>query len=152
MPAGGQPTSLERHELVGTGKCEDASLDQPRPSAEERRGIDEVVKGNIAHERSEADGRADDGVGTQERHHCESGPAQPHRQCRENPQGGQAGREHHRGDHHLPGDQEQRDGDPQGWTALDERVVVQRAGVARQLGEHGDQPGSADGRRHDDQP
>ena len=60
----------------------------------------------------------------------------------------QARRQHHRRHHHLPRDQEQQEGGPEAGPALQQRVVVQRAGGPGRLGRDRRDPGRPDPDQH----
>ena len=137
MPARGEAPSLGRAELVAAGEGEDGRLDQPWPRRQPRRRVDELVearrrRGTRPGRRPARRATNDPRNGT----HVERRPARSRAAAdSEHAHRRQARRQHHGHDHDEPAGQEDRDGEPQGWATLDERVMMERRrGAGRPAG------------------
>ncbi len=100
---------------------------------------------HVAEERERAEPGPDGDVAAQESGLRTCGPLLLPADHIEEPDERQAGRQHHRRHHRLPGDEEDEEGGPQRRAALDQRVVMERAGRSGHLCGHGHSPRGRDG-------
>src|SRR5215216_37513 len=139
-----QAPVLQRRELERAGEGEDAAADHRRMGGQPRRSLHGLVHLRVPQERKRPEDAPDHRVPGQERRHRHPGPLLVPGDGGEQPHQRQARRQHHRGDHYLPGEQVETEGCPQGQAAVDEFVVAEEPAAAGGLGRKGQGPGHRD--------
>ena len=150
MATHAQAAVLEGCELEGARAHQHAARQHPRVPGQPGMAVHHPVDEHVADERHVAEHRPDQCVAADERGESRAGVRLSAPRANKQPQQRQRRGQHHRRQHRLPGDQEQRHRGPARQRSLDQRVVVQRTGPAPRLRCHGQHPSADDGRRHDD--
>ena len=159
VPALGEAPVLQGRELKRAGQGERGGSNQPRMLGQPGRAIDQAMDPDVLGEGDRAERSPHPEIPAEEARHRRRGPFGSGRGRPEESNHRQAGGKHHCDHHDLPGQQEQREGQPH-WgrgakrRALDQGAVIQERGPATGLGDNGQHPGAPDGQRdgHRDAP
>ncbi len=135
---------LQRRELERSREREHAGPDGPVALVQPGARLDHGVESGVEGERQGAEGAPDRGVAADEGGHRPAVRGSASRRDRVHPHHRQARGQHHRGDHHLPGEQEEQAGQQRRRPIHDQRVVVDERRRPRHLGRDRDGPGGGD--------
>ena len=139
---------LQRRELERAGERQHRPADRPLMAVQPRARIDRGVQAGVEPEGKQPERAPYDRVATEEGRHRPPARGRAGGCPREQPHERQARGQHHRRDHHLPGEQEHERRENGRRAVHEESVVVHERRRAGRLGRDRGGPGGGDAREH----